>query len=136
MRRKFLMAACAAVCLLGLAGTANAESVEWQTLSVAASAYNSLPSQTTQTQPALAAWGDRLKPGMNAIAVSRDLIKKGLTHGTKVKIKGLPGVYVVRDKMAARWKNKIDIYMGRDVDAARDWGIQHGIEIEYADNNG
>ena len=75
------------------------------------------------------------QPGMNAIAVSRDLIKKGLTHGTKVRIKGLPGVYIVRDKMAARWKNKIDIYMGKDVTAALEWGMRHDIEIEYAENS-
>ncbi|RJS93346.1 3D domain-containing protein [Salinisphaera sp. Q1T1-3] len=134
MARKFLLAICASVCLLGAASTADAESVEWQTLSVAASAYNSVPAQTTSTNPALAAWGDRLKPGMNAIAVSRDLVRKGLTRGTRVKIEGLPGVYVVRDKMAARWRNKIDIYMGHDEAAARDWGVHHDIEIQYAEN--
>ena len=32
--------------------------------------------------------------------------------------------YVVRDKMAKRWKKKIDIYMGNDVDAARKWGVR------------
>tara|TARA_B100000929_G_scaffold101000_1_gene79756 strand:- start:45 stop:437 length:393 start_codon:yes stop_codon:yes gene_type:complete len=125
---------CTTVCLVFAASVAHAQSEDWESMSVAASAYNSLPSQTAN-DPTIAAWGDKLKPGMNAIAVSRDLIKKGLTHGTKVRIKGLPGVYIVRDKMAARWKNKIDIYMGKDVQAALDWGMRHDIEIEYAENS-
>ncbi|UGU18358.1 3D domain-containing protein [Sinomicrobium kalidii] len=92
------------------------------TLEVTAVAYNSVNSQTTTGNPALTAWGDKLKPGMKAIAVSRDLIKMGLDYNTKVKIEGLDGVYVVKDKMHKRWKKKIDIYMGQDVKAARRWG--------------
>lgn len=94
---------------------------EVRELEVEATAYNSLASQTNE-QPRLTAWGDRLKPGMKAIAVSRDLIALGLGHGTEVEISGLPGVYVVRDKMARRWRQKIDIYMGEDRHAARQWG--------------
>lgn len=134
MRRQLYVAVCTSLLLLASCASASAESVEWQSLSVAASAYNSVASQTTQDNPATAAWGDVLEPGMHAIAVSRDLLRKGLTHGTKVKIQGLPGVYVVRDKMAARWTNKIDIYMGQDITKARDWGIQHDIRIRYASN--
>ena len=37
--------------------------------------------------------------------------------------------------MAARWTNKIDIYMGHDVTKARDWGIQHNIRILYVEND-
>lgn len=133
MRRKLCAAACAG--LLLTCGAGNADSVNWKSLSVAASAYNSVASQTTRHHPSLAAWGDVLKPGMHAIAVSRDLIRKGLTHGTKVKIEGLSGVYVVRDKMAPRWTNKIDIYMGRNVSKARNWGVHHHIRILYADND-
>jgi len=92
-----------------------------RSLVVTATAYNSLPGQTSG-DPTVAAWGDRLEPGMKAIAVSRDLIALGLGHGVEVEIVGLPGVYVVRDKMARRWKRKIDIYMGEDVAAARQWG--------------
>lgn len=92
-----------------------------RSLEVTATAYNSLPGQTTG-QPDLTAWGDRLKPGMKAIAVSRDLIELGLSHGVEVGIEGLPGKYVVRDKMAKRWSRKIDIYMGEDVERARRWG--------------
>ncbi|KMV30483.1 hypothetical protein AB733_10915 [Photobacterium swingsii] len=92
-----------------------------KTLNVTATAYNSVRAQTN-ANPSIAAWGDRLKPGMKAIAVSRDLLNMGIKHGTKVKISGLPGEYVVLDKMNKRWSRKIDIYMGKDIQAAKNWG--------------
>ena len=92
-------------------------------LVVDASAYNSLPSQT-EGDPNVGAWGDVLRPGMRAIAVSRDLLELGLVRGTRVRIDGLAGEYMVLDKMAKRWRRKIDIYMGNDVGAARAWGIR------------
>ena len=92
-----------------------------RSLEVTATAYNSVAGQTSG-QPDVTAWGDRLEPGMKAIAVSRDLIELGLTHGVEVGIEGLPGRYVVRDKMAKRWSRKIDIYMGEDVQRALRWG--------------
>lgn len=131
MRRTICAAICSAVLLLAGFGTASAQSTIWKSMRVSATAYNSVPSQTSGN-PFLAAWGDILKPGMHAIAVSRDLIEKGLTYGTKVKIAGLPGVYIVLDKMAARWSNKIDIYMGTNIAKARDWGIKHNLKILYA----
>lgn len=91
-------------------------------LQVTATAYNSLPEQTTTDDPSLAAWGDKIKPGMKAIAVSRDLIPLGLTHNAKVKIEGLSGTYKVLDKMNARWTKRIDIYMGKNTDKAKEWG--------------
>ena len=94
-----------------------------QTLVVKASAFNSVASQT-DSQPSIAAWGDELRPGMRAIAVSRDLLDMGLTRGTRVRIDGLPGEYRVLDKMHRRWRRKIDIYMGEDVQAARQWGVR------------
>ncbi len=101
-----------------------------RTLEVTATAYNSLPGQT-HGDPTLTAWGDRLEPGMKSIAVSRDLIELGLGHGVEVEIGGLPGVYTVRDKMARRWRRKIDIYMGEDVEAARRWGRRQ-VEIRWS----
>lgn len=92
-----------------------------RSLVVTATAYNSLPGQTN-ANPALAAWGDRLEPGMKAIAVSHDLVELGLERGVAVEIEGLPGSYTVLDKMARRWRRKIDVYMGEDVAAARAWG--------------
>lgn len=92
-------------------------------LVVTATAYNSVPEQTAD-DPNRGAWGDLLQPGMRAIAVSRDLLGMGLTRGVEVTIDGLPGRYVVLDKMGERWKKRIDLYMGDDVSAARTWGVR------------
>jgi 3D (Asp-Asp-Asp) domain-containing protein len=97
---------------------------------VVATAYNSLPGQTSG-DPSLAAWGDRLEPGMKAIAVSPDLIALGLGRGTRVRIEGLSGEYVVLDRMPSRWKGRIDLYMGEDVEAAREWG-RRSVRIHWS----
>jgi len=94
---------------------------QWVRMEVIASAYNSTKAQT-EGNPNITAWGDTLQPTTKSIAVSRDLIKKGLTHNTKVKIEGFKGIYVVNDKMHFKWRNKIDIYFGTDVKAAKKWG--------------
>ncbi len=105
--------------LMSFMGFAIAE----QSLTVTASAYTSSVGETDST-PNHAAWGDKLKPGMKSIAVSRDLIKLGLTHQQEVRIEGFEGTFRVLDKMNKRWKKKIDIYMGKDVEKAREWGKQ------------
>jgi len=92
-----------------------------QSLLVTATAFNSLPKQG-QGNPNVGAWGDRITPGVNAIAVSDDLVSLGLTRGIRVRIEGMKNEYVVLDRMPARWKKRIDIYMGNDVKAARAWG--------------
>lgn len=107
--------------VLSLTFSVHSYASSFKKLNVTATAYNSVRAQTDST-PNIAAWGDRLKPGMKAIAVSRDLLKMGLKRGSKVKISGLPGEYVVLDKMHHRWNRKIDIYMGKDVRAAKNWG--------------
>ena len=81
---------------------------DWQQITVLASAYNSVGGQGSG-DPKITAWGDTLKPGVRSIAVSRDLIEKGLDYRTPVK-------------MHPRWRNKIDIYMGEDRDKALKWG--------------
>lgn len=96
---------------------------EIKTIEVLATAYNSVPEQTDDT-PFEAAWGDILNPGVKSIAVSRDLLDMGLTQYSKVEIDGLPGEYVVLDKMNSRWKKKIDIYMGTDIEEALEWGVK------------
>jgi len=63
-----------------------------------------------------------LVPGMKVVAVSRDLLSMGLTRGVKIKIEGFSGTYTVMDKLNKRWKRRIDIYMGTDEKAARQWG--------------
>ena len=111
-----------AMIMLVVAASDKSASKRTRTMIVTATAYNSLPSQTTKKKPARAAWGDKLKPGMKVIAVSRDLLKQGLTRNTRVKIQGLQGEYRVLDRMSKKWRKKIDIYMGVDVKAARKWG--------------
>ncbi|MRH99408.1 hypothetical protein GH721_02585 [Kriegella sp. EG-1] len=127
MRRKYFLILFG--CIL-LVSCTKKEKYKWISLEVKMSAYNSVPAQTDQ-QPNIAAWGDTLKPGMKCIAVSRDLIALGLKHNTKVKIAGLSGIYKVKDKMNARYKNRVDLYMGTDVDRAKKWG-QKKINIKYA----
>ncbi|MEA3455404.1 MAG: LysM peptidoglycan-binding domain-containing protein [Campylobacterota bacterium] len=91
-------------------------------LRVQATAYTSHGAQTDST-PFLAAWNNRIRPGMKIIAVSRDLITKyGLGNGKKVRIQGLPGYYTVRDKMNKRYTKRIDIYMGLNRRKALRWG--------------
>lgn len=110
-----------ALAVLPLAACATTPAVE--SLMVTASAYNSVPGQTNH-RPSVAAWGDRLEPGMNAIAVSPDLLDAGLARGSRVRIDGLPGEYIVLDRMPDRWQKRIDIYMGNDVPAALQWGVR------------
>jgi len=103
-------------------------------VNVTATAYNSTDAQTDET-PHVGAWGDHLdravKPGVRVIAVSPDLLKRGLRRGQRVRIHGLKGEFVVLDKMPRRWKNRIDIYMHKDVRAARKWGRRR-VKISWA----
>jgi len=126
MRRTKSIWPIALICLL--AASARADSVE-RSLVVTATAFNSVPEQT-DSDPHLAAWGDPIAPGMKVIAVSRDLISEGLEHRTPVKIEGFPGEYLVLDKMHKRWKKRIDIYMGTDLEAAQAWG-ERRVEISW-----
>ncbi|MDX5585475.1 MAG: hypothetical protein QNK20_11235 [Aureibaculum sp.] len=101
----------------------------WHSLIVTVTAYNSLAYQTS-VDPNITAWGDSLVPGMKCIAVSRDLISRGLKHKTPVKIEGFDGIFIVNDKMNKRWKNRIDIYMDNDVKKAKKWG-KRKLKISY-----
>ncbi|WP_335965632.1 hypothetical protein [Galbibacter sp. PAP.153] len=99
------------------------ELFDWKLLKVKASAYNSTHKQTVGN-PSIGAWGDTLKPGMKAVAISRDLLKLGISRGTPIKIEGYDGIYFVKDKMNARYRMKIDIYMGTNIQKARNFGNQ------------
>jgi 3D (Asp-Asp-Asp) domain-containing protein len=94
---------------------------EVRELEVTATAYNSTQGQT-DSSPGTTAFGDRLEPGMRIVAVSRDLEALGLTEGVTIRIEGLDGEWRVGDRMHGRWKRKIDIYFGDDVEAAKRWG--------------
>lgn len=117
---KTIVTASLLVVVLGLGACSGRDSP--RTMDVVATAYTLAEGETKKGNVGLAAWGDRLEPGMKAIAVSRDLIDRGLTNGTRVRIEGLDGEYIVRDKMNKRWTEKIDIFMGNDSRRAKQWG--------------
>lgn len=98
-------------------------------LKVTATAFNSTRAQTDDN-PGETACGNDLRPGRRIIAVSRDLRDQGLTCGTEVEISGLEGTWVVGDVTARRHEQLIDIYMGRDVRAAKRWGVKE-VEISW-----
>ena len=90
---------------------------------VTASAYNSTRAQTDDN-PNEGAWGDLIRPGMQIVAVSPDLLDAGLGRGTELQIESLPGTWIVLDRTASHDRNRIDIYMGEDVEAAIEWGLK------------
>ncbi len=92
-------------------------------LTVTVTAYNSTRSQTDST-PRTTAFGDHLEPGVKAIAVSDDLYALGLREGTRVRFEGLPGEWVVEDKMGDRWHRKVDLYLGDNRQAAKEFGVK------------
>lgn len=117
---------------LGCNEPAQKENVfDWVPMTVTATAYNSFPGQTSYEHPEITAWGDSIKPGVKWIAVSRDLLRQGLRHNTLVKIDTFEGIYIVKDKMHPRWRNRIDIYMGLDRVKAKEWG-RRKVQIQYA----
>lgn len=119
------LAAMVALVAALVAGPAARAQPQRVTLDVTATAYNSTHAQTDAT-PHHGAWGDDLdaavQPGVRVIAVSQDLLARGLRRGQRVRIHGLKGEFVVLDKMPRRWTKRIDLYMQKDVRAARVWG--------------
>jgi len=106
----------------GLGRNLNINAFGKHKLRVTATAYTSHGNQTDST-PFLAAWNNRLRPGIKSIAVSRDMLTRyGMRNGTKVRIGGLRGYYRVRDKMNKRYRKRIDIYMGLNLRKALRWG--------------
>lgn len=103
----------------------------WKSITVTATAYNSVRSQTKLGNPEIAAWGDRLTDSVKSIAVSWDLIPLGLDYETRVRIDSLPGTYLVLDKMNRRWKKRIDINFGKEIKKAREWGRKK-VVVHYA----
>lgn len=94
-------------------------------IKVKASAYNSVPYQTRPGSSGdITAWGDTLVDSIPSIAISRDLLDSGLVHGTMVKIHGYTEKFVVNDKMNRRYTKRIDIHFGKDIRAARKFGVR------------
>lgn len=111
-------------------GTSLADgAASWETMEVTATSFTLAADETKRGNVGLTAFGDQLEPTAKAIAVSRDLLREGLDYGTRVRIEGLPGTYIVRDKMHSRWHDKIDILFARK-QRAREWGRQT-VEIKY-----
>jgi 3D (Asp-Asp-Asp) domain-containing protein len=111
-------------------------------LTVRATAYNSLASQT-DAQPFITATGARTEWGI--IAVSRDLLREDLPYGSLVRLRDLGGfhsgrgadayhalldgtLFVVEDTMHARKVNQIDLWFA-DYASAVNWGVRR-LEVE------
>jgi 3D (Asp-Asp-Asp) domain-containing protein len=134
MNRKILSVAVAisGVALLANRGIEHRDAdnqADIQRLTVTATAFNSTVAQTDR-RPHETSCGDRLTQESQIIAVSRDLKKQGLDCGTRIDIDGLDGTWTVADVTAARHRQLIDIYMGENVRAARQWGRQK-VEIRW-----
>lgn len=98
---------------------------EMKCMIVKVSAYNSVASQTrVGTDGKITAWGDTLRSEIPSVAISRDLIDSGMVHGTMLYIEGYSEPFKVNDKMNRRYRNKIDLHLGTDVKAARNFGNQ------------
>lgn len=80
------------------------------------SAYNSLSAQT-DSSPFVTATGTRTRPGV--LAVSRDLLRSGIPHGTSLRVLNASGcglnirgqVYRVEDTMGPRAVRSADIWL-------------------------
>jgi hypothetical protein len=66
-------------------------------------------------------WGDELVPGMKALAVSPDLVERGLVRGTRVRIEGLPPSFQVRHRLPEGTHERVEIFMGTDAESAHRW---------------
>ena len=129
LRRPWVAGVVLAIGVMGCTSGEADSAVTWETLEVTATSFTLAEEETKRGNIGLTAFGDQLEPGDKAIAVSRDLIRLGLTHGTKVRVEGLPGTYTVQDKMHRRWRNKIDILFTKRK-RALGWGRKN-IEIQY-----
>ena len=102
-----------------------------QHLTVTATAFNSTRAQT-DGDPYDTACGVKLQPGERMLAVSRDLAEQGLGCGAEITIDGIEGTWTVVDVTSARHQRLIDLYMGRDVRGARQWGRRE-VDIHYCE---
>jgi 3D (Asp-Asp-Asp) domain-containing protein len=81
---------------------------------VTVTAYHNCPGSKT---PGITASGQRVKAGI--IAVSRDVERNlNLDFGDRVLLHGY-GVFEFQDRMASRWRQKVDIFMDCESKAAR-----------------
>jgi 3D (Asp-Asp-Asp) domain-containing protein len=86
---------------------------------VVVTAYNSVPGQTDNT-PCISADGSNICELKNK---GEESCAAALPFGTKINIPGF-GVCTVRDRLAPRFSNRIDLYFGgkEKISAAKQWG--------------
>lgn len=91
-------------------------------MSVSMTAYNSLPEQT-DSNPFETAMGTITRHGVVAM--------NGIPLGTYIKIPELYGdeIFIVEDRMNARYTNRVDVWMENYSDA-RKFGVKHDVTIE------
>lgn len=84
-------------------------------------AYNSVPWQTDDT-PCIAANGENI---CELLAKGDRSCAAALPFGTKLDIPKV-GICTVRDRLAKRFSNRVDVYMGGkdQIKAAQEWGVQ------------
>lgn len=100
-----------------------AAAADYRSTEVTVTAYNAVPAQTDST-PWIGACNVRLREDQRPVAVSRDLFEQGLDCGAEVALEGEEENYIVMDKMHGRHSQRIDLFMGRDVDSAREFGVE------------
>jgi 3D (Asp-Asp-Asp) domain-containing protein len=63
------------------------------------------------------------------VAVSRDLLKKGITYGSRIYIPN-QGVFIVADTMNKRFSNRVDLLLANKK-AAKLFGVKENVKIYY-----
>lgn len=136
MRTAILFLALAVTVLLPAAQAALAEEGQ-QSRWVTATAYTSRPSEITHKKSKKTACDDQLTPASKGqtIAVSFDLVKAGLKCGTVVTIEGVSSGFVVTDHLPGKHRNHIDIFVGKDVQMAKEWS-RRKVKITWTPQTG
>lgn len=91
-------------------------------MTVSMTAYNSLPEQTD---------GNPFETAMGTVTRHGIVAMNGVPLGTYVKIPELYGdeIFIVEDRMNARYTNRMDIWMENYSDAIH-FGLKHNVTIE------
>jgi 3D (Asp-Asp-Asp) domain-containing protein len=114
----------AIVCLLGVGVVCTPRPTMCVTMSiVTVTAYHNCPGSKTL---GITASGKRVKAGV--IAVSRDVERNlNLDFGDQLLLHGL-GVFEFQDRMASRWRQKVDIFMDSENRASR-FGVRRYVVL-------
>jgi len=93
--------------------------IKWykNTVKKVVTAYNSIPEQTDAT-PEIAANGENI---MRLYEKGDLTCAASMPFGTKLEVPGF-GTCVVRDRLAKKYSDRVDIHMGKDIASAWKWG--------------